>query len=134
MLYIYCVYSVFKCSFVVFDWFSFYIVFTLFVNVCSKEGFWANQNMTVFKKYLFEKIFFKAYKVYALNIPIYIWAHLQSCIYECVSIYAIYIYIYIYLYVYIYIYIYIYIHIVRVRINVYKTFIYPHKPPGPESA
>ena len=69
MLYIYCIYSVFNCSFVVFDWFSLYIVWAPFVNIYSKDGFWKNLNITVFKKYFFDKIFFdvcimKLYQVY----------------------------------------------------------------------
>ena len=46
--YIYYCYSAFNCSFAIFDWFSLDIVFPLFVNAQSKEGFRTNRNIFEF--------------------------------------------------------------------------------------
>ena len=63
--------------FVVFDWFSLYIVWAPFVNIYSKEGFWKNQNITVFKKYFFDKIFFDICMMQLYQVYIHPWLTLM---------------------------------------------------------
>ena len=89
MLYIYCVYSVFNWSSVVFDCFSLDIVFTLFVIVYSKESFLTNRNITIFKKYLFDKIFFDIcmIKVYKVHIYVHIYMSTYAHVYICMYLY-----------------------------------------------